>query len=275
MVLPVISLQEKLSAIKQLYKNYKYLKMKITFCVLIMFLLFKCNLQAQQNLFRGNNNYVTPPVPNPSGPIVTNGLVLNLDASVASSYSGSGTTWSDISGSSNNATLVGNPIYTSTAPANFTFSGSNNANFNFVWPAQFTCSLWIYPIGAPGGNFSRILSTGSGDNLEIAINGSNQISYHSPSVSWQSYVTSITSNAWNQLVVVKSANSITFYINGVSTYTASLTSFTSGSKIYFGQRHTLNEGANFRLGAALIYNYALTASDITTNWNAQKVKYGY
>ena len=41
------------------------------------------------------------------GGIVTNNLVLHLDAGNSSSYSGSGTTWTDLSGQSNNGTLVG------------------------------------------------------------------------------------------------------------------------------------------------------------------------
>lgn len=42
-------------------------------------------------------------------PIVTSGLLLNLDSSNTGSYSGSGTTWSDISGNSYNATLPSSP----------------------------------------------------------------------------------------------------------------------------------------------------------------------
>ena len=46
-----------------------------------------------------------------TGSIVTSGLVLNLDASNASSYPGSGTTWTDLSSTANNGTLVGDFIY--------------------------------------------------------------------------------------------------------------------------------------------------------------------
>ena len=39
--------------------------------------------------------------------IVTNNLVLHLDAGDSSSYSGSGTTWTDLSGQGNHATNTG------------------------------------------------------------------------------------------------------------------------------------------------------------------------
>ena len=49
-----------------------------------------------------------------NGPkIVNDGLVLYLDAANSKSYSGTGTTWTDLSGNLNNATLVNGPTYSS------------------------------------------------------------------------------------------------------------------------------------------------------------------
>ena len=80
----------------------------------LLFLLSALTSNAQRTLFGGQNNYVAP-----VGPpvLVTNGLVLYLNAN---SYSGLGTTWSDLSGQNNTATLVGSPTYTA-SPASFTF----------------------------------------------------------------------------------------------------------------------------------------------------------
>ena len=47
------------------------------------------------------------------GGIVTNGLVLSLDAGRTNSYPGTGTTWTDLSGNGNNGTLVGGVGYNS------------------------------------------------------------------------------------------------------------------------------------------------------------------
>jgi len=54
--------------------------------------------------------------------IVTSGLKLYLDAGNSSSYNGSGTTWTDLSANTNNATLVGSPAFTSAGTSSyFTF----------------------------------------------------------------------------------------------------------------------------------------------------------
>ena len=47
------------------------------------------------------------------GGIVTTGLILNLDAGNPSSYSGSGTTWTDLTGNGYNAELIGSPTFVS------------------------------------------------------------------------------------------------------------------------------------------------------------------
>ena len=197
-----------------------------------------------------------------------------MDAASATSYSGTGTTWSDISGANNHAALVGNPVFSATAPKYFTFSGGNNANLNFVWPSDFTCSFWIYPMSAPGGTFSRIVSTFPNDNFEITINSSKQISYYSPPVGWITSGVILASAVWSQVLFVKSAGILTIYVNGSLSYTAPL-SITPGTKIYFGQRYNASEGVNMRLSNVLIYSLGLSLSDITTNWNNQKGNFGY
>ena len=45
------------------------------------------------------------------GNVVTDGLVMYLDAGIANSYPGSGTTWTDISGAGNNGTLNNGAVF--------------------------------------------------------------------------------------------------------------------------------------------------------------------
>ena len=205
--------------------------------------------------------------------VISNGLQINYDASSPNSYPGNGTRWSDISGANNHATLVGSPAFTATAPSYFTFTGGNNTNVNYSWSTDFTCSFWIYPISAPGGQYSRIVST-NGDNFEIAINNSNQLSYYSPNVSWQSNFTTLASATWSQVVFVKSSNTISIYVNNVLVRNTSFGAVT-GNSIYLGQRSNTAEGTNIRMGSFLIYNYGLSTSDVTSNWNSQKSRFGY
>ena len=56
--------------------------------------------------------------------IVTDGLVLCLDAGNSMSYPGSGNTWTDLSGNGNSGTL-GNHIFTSDNKGSISFNGSS------------------------------------------------------------------------------------------------------------------------------------------------------
>jgi hypothetical protein len=58
--------------------------------------------------------------------IVQSGLVLNLDAGVSSSYPGSGTTWTDLSGNGNNGTLVSGVGYSGNNGGSLSFDGVND-----------------------------------------------------------------------------------------------------------------------------------------------------
>ena len=58
--------------------------------------------------------------------IITDGLVLCLDAGNTKSYPGSGTSWSDLSGQGNTGTLVNGPTYSSADGGSIVFDGSND-----------------------------------------------------------------------------------------------------------------------------------------------------
>ena len=57
--------------------------------------------------------------------IVTNGLVVHVDAANRSSYSGAGSTWFDLSGNNLNFTLTGSPTHSTNNGGYFTFNGSS------------------------------------------------------------------------------------------------------------------------------------------------------
>ena len=65
---------------------------------------------------------------NISNGIVLNGLTLYLDAANTSSYSGSGTTWTDLSGNGNTGTIVNSPAYTSGVGGYFNFGPTLNTS---------------------------------------------------------------------------------------------------------------------------------------------------
>ncbi|MCX8485740.1 MAG: hypothetical protein ORN53_00905, partial [Crocinitomicaceae bacterium] len=90
----------------------------------IFFILVAFISNAQRTMFGAQNNYVTPAT-STQGTFVTGGVVIELDAANASSYSGSGTSWLDASGANNHCTLYNSTPFTSTLPTYFSFNGSN------------------------------------------------------------------------------------------------------------------------------------------------------
>jgi hypothetical protein len=80
--------------------------------------------------------------------VVTDGLVLALDAADTNSYPGSGTTWNDLSGNGNTGTLTNGPTYSSDNGGSIVFDGTNDyvplVN-NLGDPQQFTIEFWAYP----------------------------------------------------------------------------------------------------------------------------------
>jgi hypothetical protein len=84
-----------------------------------------------------------------SGSVVTDGLVLNLDAGLPASYPGSGTTWFDLSGSGNDGTLTNGPTYSSSNGGSLVFDGSNDyVNLNFPFTQSSSANSYTIVMGA-------------------------------------------------------------------------------------------------------------------------------
>ena len=87
----------------------------------------------------------------PPKALVTTNLILQLDAGNTSSYSGTGTTWSDLSGNNNNFTLNNASAYNSTGPKYMNFGGSYGAAYTAT---DITLSNYVtYMV------WTRVLST--------------------------------------------------------------------------------------------------------------------
>ena len=79
---------------------------------------------------------------------VTNGLVFCVDAADKNSYSGTGTTWNDISGNGNNGTLTNGPTFNGSNLGNIVFDGTDDytsTNLDLSWnnTNSVSISMWI------------------------------------------------------------------------------------------------------------------------------------
>jgi hypothetical protein len=218
--------------------------------------------------------------------IVTDGLVLCLDAGNPKSYPGSGTTWTDLSGNGNNGTLVNGVGYSNGA---LSFDGVNDevqiTNYN---QSLYHLNCWLYlnstitasssngffnygSPSQPGVDFGSVTGLVSGETLTIM--------YENPSNTYRR--TSITENissGWNSITFNWNDSSYDIYINSISKTTTFGTStghvpliIPTNLTFGYGYSSTIKFAGN--IAQVSTYNRALTASEIQQNYNALKSRF--
>jgi len=225
-----------------------------------------------------NFTTATPP------PLVTNGLVLNLDAGNSSSYPGTGTTWTDLSGNGNHGTLINSPTYSSSNGGNFLFNGSNYASLTPTsLPTGTSDRTIIAFVKTPTsmGHYQHIIHWGSTSNNQAFglafVN--NQISTHI----WGPCPTQggvNVSSATNYCFATTYTNTGTlhkFWINGVSQGSGVSYSINTGTTdARVGMRITGSEGwgPSGQIYQVLVYNRALSDAEIQQVFDVQRGRFG-
>ena len=126
------------------------------YIVIVLYFLANSFATAQVML-PAYQGVISKPVANVNS-IITSGLVLNLDASNAASYPGSGTVWTDLSGSGNNGTIISGITYSNINGGSMIFSGAinNRVQTNFAPTfTDFTVCVWFKDDGSP--QFGRLI----------------------------------------------------------------------------------------------------------------------
>jgi hypothetical protein len=240
----------------------------------------------------------SPPVTQSSN-IITNGLIIQLDASKSSSYSGSGTTWFDIT-STNNGTLTPTgtpPTYTAASPTYFSFDGTNQyvniPDAAAIRPSiggANTAIIWAYITSytAFDGVISKQFGAGTYDGFSLVFNTTNrlQLNMNGGSVNGN-YVSANTNvfslNTWTMFTCVPrfgggAGNPSKAYVNTTEVISAanaesSIPSNTAPLRLVSG----IQEGSPYpvcRIGSFYYYNRALSAAEITTMFNETKGRFG-
>jgi hypothetical protein len=217
-----------------------------------------------------------------NGKIVTDGLVLALDASDRNSYASGSTTWTDLSGNNNNGTLVNGPTFNSANGGSITFNGSQWVNFGTTafQLTNLTLSTWFnanrisglqeliakegcYKYRLEGSGFSILLATGTPWNF----------------ASGAILTGSILPGQWyNATTTIVSNGAVNLYVNGVLRYSTTI-GFTIGfnsnpANIAAYTDTSTGETFNGSIPIAQIYNRALSTSEVLQNYNAQKSRFG-
>lgn len=214
---------------------------------------------------------------NYSPKIVSNGLVLHLDAANAKSYPGSGATWTDLSGNANNGTLVNGPTFSADNKGLIVFDGTNDRvecpafNVNYV-----TLTVWVYKTSS---NTNQGICRKQNNWALSQYNGTLQIA---PGTNWAFSNTGyiIPLNTWINIAYVYSGTGVSgsqiVYVNGSSIFSnasgvGSLPSNVNPVRIGFDDNNWWWGG---KIAQTMIYNRALSAVEIAQNFNAQRGRYG-
>jgi hypothetical protein len=233
--------------------------------------------------------------------IVQDGLVLNLDAGNLVSYRGTGTTYQDISGRNNNATLVNSPTFVNQFGGYFNFNGSNEymtlisqndaqspmpASYSPMTGAgtnSFSIELFVrttQSAGSPIYAGPHLIGRDNGDiyaNLTV-IQGRVTWTFYDGSWKGLQSTTNISNGTWHHIMYVNKSNVGDMYINGTREVTNGESDTVVGnyfSPDFIGRGYTGAQGY-FRGDIAVVRFYArsLTETEVKQNFNALRGRYG-
>jgi len=224
-----------------------------------------------------------------NGPkIITNGLVLCLDAANAKSYPGSGTTWTDLSGNSRNGTLAGGATYNSLNKGSILFDGTddviNIGSSSYIFSGG-TAEIWTKLtsnnrqqgfLGIQSGSGPSYINLWMGTNnlMRWEVIGNTSLTYLAINST-----TAFTTGVWYYVVATFDGFTNRIYING----TQETSSTTGGTNVPILTTTTAAIGAYSQgpayplagnIALAKVYNRALSASEILQNYNATKGRFG-
>ena len=223
-------------------------------------------------------------------PIVTSGLVLNLDAANRQSYVSGSTTWQDISGNNNSGSLVNGPTFNSVNGGSIVFDGVDDyvtLGTKSMVSNDFSINIWFNS----NSNTTKehfILSLGYASDPSFLIAQDTQSNgqfilqayYVNNGVIGRTITSSALPNtSIINLSFVRENGVNTPYINGVPQTSRIFTeNITLGSLTYvLGWAIPRNKSTAYMQGNiynSSIYNRALTASEVLQNYNALKSRFG-
>ena len=235
-------------------------------------------------------------------------LQQQLNAGKSSSYSGSGTTWDDISGNSYDATLVNGVSFAAAGDGKgapemgcgtlefnasdeeYVTLGSTGGEFGTQW----SFGMWAYfdkaSLGTPGpGNYpgffnSEGLFTTSATSSWNASTGfaySVQEIWYNPTgggqkyISWSNYV---SAREWHYHSATYNAGTVKVYIDGTLRVTANdfpnnySVNTTPGLAVQDDSGRGAFEGS---IGEFHFYSNTLTDANVLANYNSHKANYGH
>ena len=226
--------------------------------------------------------------------VTTSGLILYLDAANRDSYPGSGTSWNDLSGRGHVGTLVNSPTFNTSALGSISFAGNTGHvtvpdsndwsgseftmdvwfNRSATWPAAWwadallshdvgpgeTSSKWIYSYDPA--KSKPIFHINYAPNISVVIEPAGTVS--------------VSTSRWYNFSITKLGTSFTFYSNGTSLGSATNSSLipNAAAPLRIGTGEGSSPFFNGLVSTVRMYDRALSATEISSNFSALRSRYG-
>lgn len=230
-------------------------------------------------------------MPNNYGPrIVTDGLVLALDAANSKSYSGTGTTWNDLSGNGNHGTNSGGPTYSFNNKGYFEFDNANDVSIIPNSPSLnpttgLTIESWVvFSVSSAGSDF--IFEKGNvntqyslfshGSDVVFRTKHVGDVSYHTQNPS-KTFV-GVVNGQWHHIVGSWDGTTKRIYIDGMLKNSVAkggnLVTTAPGAAV--GRFGGTTTGYYFQgnIAKVAVYNKGLTDIEVKQNFQATRGRYG-
>jgi hypothetical protein len=221
--------------------------------------------------------------------LVTGGLVFHVDAGNPASYPGSGSTWFDLTTSGLNVTLYSSPTYSSANGGYIAFTpsssqyGGTTLSYNTAL-TRWTTEAWHYFTNVTVGNLSAIICKTFAGDVNFALgspvggaSGKNlAAAYYAGTWYYTSSSYTLPSVGWYHLVGTYDGTNLRLYVNNVLTQTqaSSQTPGLGGGLIHLMRRWDTGDYWGGYLAIARVYNRALSADEINTNYQLSKARFG-
>jgi hypothetical protein len=231
------------------------------------------------------------------GKIVTNGLVLALDAADRNSYPGSGTTWRDVSGNNYSGSLTNGPTFNNTNGGNITFDGTNDFvqivnTGSILTTNNFTIDIVCRPtstitnVAEEISGFGAItgqrfvtdpyigLGTDAGAGVSVGTNGIVVVEHAGSYIpALLSYTGTVSSTVFSHIVVTYTNKQPRAYLNTTLVKTG-LTSVRTAVNLTIGLIGGMQYGYFAgEIASVKYYNRTLSTNEILQNYNAQKSRF--
>ena len=220
-----------------------------------------------------------------NGKIVTDGLILNLNAADQNSYVSGSTAWNDLSGNNYNGTLTNGPTFSSGNGGSIVFDGVDDyasLSGTITLGSTFTILAWIKPSTLAGGDYIVYGLDANGADNWFGING-NAVNLFATQIPDVNNFTvsggSISSTSiWYFIGCTIDTSTAKVYLNAVE-QNSTTKAFTIGAwnsaTNSIGRRGSIAQryfpGS---IASVQAYNRVLSTTEMLINYNAQKTRFG-